>query len=376
MNSLSYLSRQFDYIASPRAPPSTPVFERNTEILGDDAQGIKRVKTWSKPFAVQPSPVAHHDVPPSSPKRSYSSPPGIVFPTIVQRPSPPPPLIRVKASANDNILRRMFFVRVFVALCNAVREFWQSVMGLGARARTDVTVEEGSEAEGKESDSDTETKDELLFTPPPSSLASSVTPALAIPPHLPRSRSDTATLSEDKPSIPVTETLSSSSTRKTPFHLPKTLVLDLDETLIHSTSKPLGHSIASRSGLLGWFGFGKKSKGTSHIVEVMLGGRRTVYHVYKRPFVDYFLRKVPYPSGPTLSFFLTMLAKVSTWYTLVIFTASMQEYADPVIDWLDAGRGILERRLFREVGSYAILLRISCLNVIISHVPSILMDLT
>lgn len=27
----------------------------------------------------------------------------------------------------------------------------------------------------------------------------------------------------------------------------------------------------------------------------------------------------------------------------------MQEYADPVIDWLDAGRGILARRLFRDV---------------------------
>lgn len=27
----------------------------------------------------------------------------------------------------------------------------------------------------------------------------------------------------------------------------------------------------------------------------------------------------------------------------------MQEYADPVIDWLDAGRGILSNRLFRDV---------------------------
>ena len=41
--------------------------------------------------------------------------------------------------------------------------------------------------------------------------------------------------------------------------------------------------------------------------------------------------------------------QVSGWYTLVIFTASMREYADPVIDWLDAGRGILAQRLFRDV---------------------------
>ena len=27
----------------------------------------------------------------------------------------------------------------------------------------------------------------------------------------------------------------------------------------------------------------------------------------------------------------------------------MQEYADPVIDWLDAGRGILPHRFFRDV---------------------------
>ncbi|TFK75954.1 NLI interacting factor [Pluteus cervinus] len=55
-----------------------------------------------------------------------------------------------------------------------------------------------------------------------------------------------------------------------------------------------------------------------------------MYHVYKRPFVDFFLRTV------------------SGWYTLVIFTASMREYADPVIDWLDNGRGILTHRLFRD----------------------------
>ena len=34
----------------------------------------------------------------------------------------------------------------------------------------------------------------------------------------------------------------------------------------------------------------------------------------------------------------------------------MQEYADPVIDWLDAGRGILSRRMFREVSPNDILI--------------------
>lgn len=80
--------------------------------------------------------------------------------------------------------------------------------------------------------------------------------------------------------------------------------------------------------------FGRKNKGAGHVVEVVLGGRSTLYHVYKRPFVDFFLRTV------------------SSWYTLVIFTASMQEYADPVIDWLDAGRGILSNRLFRDASCF------------------------
>lgn len=119
------------------------------------------------------------------------------------------------------------------------------------------------------------------------------------------------------------------SARKTPFHAQKTLVLDLDETLIHSTSRPMPHS-AGGSGFFGLRAFGSRKPGTGHVVEVMLGGRGTVYHVYKRPFVDFFLRTV------------------SGWYTLVIFTASMKEYADPVIDWLDAGRGILGNRLFRD----------------------------
>ncbi|GAA5865375.1 hypothetical protein JCM8547_005073 [Rhodosporidiobolus lusitaniae] len=107
---------------------------------------------------------------------------------------------------------------------------------------------------------------------------------------------------------------------------PKTLVLDLDETLIHSTSRPYSKS---RSG------GGKGGQGSlkTRVVEVVLEGRSTVYTVYKRPWVDFFLRKV------------------STWYTIVIFTASLPEYADPVIDWLDGGDGrggMIASRLFRK----------------------------
>ncbi|BEI83980.1 hypothetical protein CcaverHIS002_0405840 [Cutaneotrichosporon cavernicola] len=118
---------------------------------------------------------------------------------------------------------------------------------------------------------------------------------------------------------------------QTPFHLQKTLILDLDETLIHSTSRPIGSS-SSGGGMLGIGSglFGRRGRREGHTVEVVLNGRSTTYHVYKRPYVDFFLKKV------------------ASWYTLVIYTASMPEYADPVIDWLDNGRGLFAKRLYRE----------------------------
>ncbi|KAI8445487.1 hypothetical protein BY996DRAFT_7956760, partial [Phakopsora pachyrhizi] len=83
----------------------------------------------------------------------------------------------------------------------------------------------------------------------------------------------------------------------------KTLVLDWMKTLIHSTSR------------LGGFG-GVDPRGgvaTGYNNGCAKTGRIVVYHVYKRPWVDFFLKTCGIRS--------------------VIFTASMREYADPVIDW-------------------------------------------
>lgn len=44
--------------------------------------------------------------------------------------------------------------------------------------------------------------------------------------------------------------------------------------------------------------------------------------------------------------------KVSKWYDCVIFTASVQEYADPVIDWLEAERKIFKARYYRQHCSF------------------------
>lgn len=101
------------------------------------------------------------------------------------------------------------------------------------------------------------------------------------------------------------------SSRPLPFDSPrrshfgaKTLVLDLDETLIHSTSRP----IPSRTSFFPT----TTIPSPAHTVDVILAGRHTQYHVYKRPFVDFFLRTVRPPSPPCFSLliFITGLRMV------------------------------------------------------------------
>ena len=106
--------------------------------------------------------------------------------------------------------------------------------------------------------------DELISTSPPPSSPS--------PP--PPTRPQLAVSSQrgeraSTPSIPHPLPLS--------YYRSKTLVLDLDETLIHSTSR--GNGVPGASG-------------RAHVIEVVVDKHACLYYVYKRPHVDYFLRKV------------------------------------------------------------------------------------
>ncbi|EEH60526.1 uncharacterized protein MICPUCDRAFT_6488, partial [Micromonas pusilla CCMP1545] len=87
------------------------------------------------------------------------------------------------------------------------------------------------------------------------------------------------------------------------------LVLDLDETLVHSSFKPV--------------------TGADYIVPVEIDGSNTDVYVLKRPWVDYFMEEM------------------GKYYEIVVFTASLSKYADPLLDLLDVGN-VIRWRLFRE----------------------------
>eukprot|EP00037_Helgoeca_nana_P014549 m.135524 g.135524 ORF g.135524 m.135524 type:complete len:244 (+) comp22603_c0_seq1:135-866(+) len=87
------------------------------------------------------------------------------------------------------------------------------------------------------------------------------------------------------------------------------LVLDLDETLVHSSFKPVPNA--------------------DYVVPIEIDGQAHHVYVLKRPFVDDFLKAM------------------APLYEVVLFTASLSKYADPVTDLLDP-EGVCRYRLFRE----------------------------
>ncbi|CAG9803801.1 unnamed protein product [Chironomus riparius] len=89
----------------------------------------------------------------------------------------------------------------------------------------------------------------------------------------------------------------------------KCMVIDLDETLVHSSFKPIPNA--------------------DFIVPVEIDGTIHQVYVLKRPYVDEFLKKM------------------GELYECVLFTASLAKYADPVADLLDQWN-VFRARLFRE----------------------------
>lgn len=87
------------------------------------------------------------------------------------------------------------------------------------------------------------------------------------------------------------------------------VVIDLDETLVHSSFKPISNA--------------------DFIVPVEIEGTTHQVYVMKRPYVDEFLQRM------------------GELFECVLFTASLAKYADPVTDHLDQC-GVFRARLFRE----------------------------
>ena len=95
----------------------------------------------------------------------------------------------------------------------------------------------------------------------------------------------------------------------------KTLILDLDETLVHSSFKPINYNnILHKPDIFLSIYF----RNNNHNVFVL-----------KRPYVHEFLKEM------------------NKFYNIVIFTASVKEYANPLLDTLDTEK-VIKKRLFRE----------------------------
>ena len=101
-----------------------------------------------------------------------------------------------------------------------------------------------------------------------------------------------------------------------------TLVLDLDETLVHSTLGPATGSAGSArcaGSVRADFSF-----------DVSLAGRTHGVHVRTRPHLAAFLERC------------------AELYEVVVFTASQRVYADRLLDVVDPGRRFIRHRVFRE----------------------------
>lgn len=206
------------------------------------------------------------------------------------------------------------------------------------KSADEINDEDQSEADQKEDEEEQETKEDQIQTDSePSSTTQSpslspVTSSQTTNATIPELDEETESISPEQsaaidfksPTSPISSSLSHINSKLLTFpkfvfprnlinsNTKKTLILDLDETLVHSLSRGTRMS-------------------NGHMVEVKFNNQvATLYYVHKRPYCDLFLKQV------------------SKWFNLVIFTASVKEYADPVIDWLESERKFFTKRFYRD----------------------------
>ena len=292
---------------------STSQHNSNHSGSDSGASNLKRSKTWSKPlffrrrvvsrpvFRIEDSDedsdnyTARGGFGNRKGKRSASSPAlfnhNNNFPTTkattnnTNNNGNMPPLIPTAPSANSLILKdsylyrrlhRLYLVRALAAVWNCLCATYEGItlrpldsprQHQRVRVRKLQTSDEETTSSADERESDDEmlhmspvtrappTTNGIHLAPPPLELVSSSYPpasnsTLGTPPAIQHANELLPLPPRSIPSPSGTPPSSGMIRRQTPFHLPKTLVLDLDETLIHSTSRPMDRS-SSSSGLFG-----------------------------------------------------------------------------------------------------------------------------
>ncbi|XP_062129795.1 CTD nuclear envelope phosphatase 1 homolog [Drosophila sulfurigaster albostrigata] len=118
-----------------------------------------------------------------------------------------------------------------------------------------------------------------------------------------------------------TDYLSPVSRRRLKLVSRKTLVLDMDDTLIkshfHYQKEP-------------WRNRTRKNKSIKPDFSFYIRNKDVFVSVFKRPHLDYFLDCV------------------SKWYNVMIFTAATEIYASEVLDRLETNRKFFQRRFYRQ----------------------------
>ena len=131
----------------------------------------------------------------------------------------------------------------------------------------------------------------------------------------------------------------------------KSLVLDLDETLVHSQFKMTDscdlklyvtidnyhgnehvtntNNISNKYNNNPLISSSSSTTTTTTTSTTTNSSDTTIFYVAKRPYLDLFLRTV------------------SKWYDIIIFTASLQKCGDPLISILDEDH-VVKRRIFRQ----------------------------